>query len=103
MAGRGDRRAASRLVFGATVRLDFRGAYGAKTCANREDDRLVILSRCGDDGVGLKTFTIANHRTQPNMRNVLPLSPISKEAILEAPQYHVSPLGEAYGDTRNFA
>jgi len=27
---------------------------------------------------------------------------LSKEAILEAPQYHVSPLGEAYGDTRNF-
>jgi hypothetical protein len=26
----------------------------------------------------------------------------SKEAILEAPQYHVSPLGETYGDTRNF-
>jgi hypothetical protein len=27
---------------------------------------------------------------------------VSKEAILEAPQYHVSPLGETYGDTRNF-
>jgi hypothetical protein len=27
---------------------------------------------------------------------------VSKEAILEAPQYHVSPLGEEYGDTRNF-
>jgi len=27
---------------------------------------------------------------------------VTKEAILEAPQYHVSPLGEAYGDTRNF-
>jgi uncharacterized protein YrrD len=27
---------------------------------------------------------------------------LTKEAILEAPQYHVSPLGEAYGDTRNF-
>ena len=27
---------------------------------------------------------------------------VSKEAILEAPQYHVSPLGEAYGETRNF-
>ncbi|PYK16985.1 MAG: hypothetical protein DME55_11085 [Verrucomicrobia bacterium] len=27
---------------------------------------------------------------------------VSKEAILEAPQYHVSPPGEASGDTRNF-
>ena len=27
---------------------------------------------------------------------------VSKEGILEAPQYHVSPPGEAYGDTRNF-
>jgi hypothetical protein len=27
---------------------------------------------------------------------------VSKEAILAAPQYHVSPLGETYGDTRNF-
>jgi uncharacterized protein YrrD len=27
---------------------------------------------------------------------------LTKEAILEAPQYHVTPLGEAYGDTRNF-
>jgi hypothetical protein len=27
---------------------------------------------------------------------------VTKDAILEAPQYHVSPLGEAYGDTRNF-
>jgi hypothetical protein len=27
---------------------------------------------------------------------------IQAAAILEAPQYHVSPLGEAYGDTRNF-
>jgi len=27
---------------------------------------------------------------------------VTKEAILEAPQYHVSPLGEEYGDTRNF-
>ena len=27
---------------------------------------------------------------------------VTKEAILEAPQYHVSPLGESYGDTRNF-
>jgi sporulation protein YlmC with PRC-barrel domain len=27
---------------------------------------------------------------------------VTKEAILEAPQYHVPPLGEAYGDTRNF-
>jgi uncharacterized protein YrrD len=27
---------------------------------------------------------------------------VSKEAILEAPQYHVCPLGETYGDTRNF-
>ena len=27
---------------------------------------------------------------------------VTKEAILEAPQYHVSPLGEAYGDARNF-
>jgi hypothetical protein len=27
---------------------------------------------------------------------------VTKEAILDAPQYHVSPLGEAYGDTRNF-
>ncbi len=24
---------------------------------------------------------------------------VTKQAILEAPQYHVSPLGEAYGDT----
>jgi hypothetical protein len=27
---------------------------------------------------------------------------VSKEAILVAPQYHISPLGETYGDTRNF-
>jgi len=27
---------------------------------------------------------------------------VTKDAILEAPQYYVSPLGEAYGDTRNF-
>jgi uncharacterized protein YrrD len=27
---------------------------------------------------------------------------VTKQAILEAPQYHVTPLGEAYGDTRNF-
>jgi len=27
---------------------------------------------------------------------------VSKEAILVPPQYHVSPLGETYGDTRNF-
>ena len=27
---------------------------------------------------------------------------VTKEAILEAPQYHVSPFGEEYGDTRNF-
>jgi len=27
---------------------------------------------------------------------------VRKEAILEAPQYHVCPLGETYGDTRNF-
>ena len=27
---------------------------------------------------------------------------VSMETILEAPQYHVSPLGETYGDTRNF-
>ena len=27
---------------------------------------------------------------------------VTKEAILEAPQYHVSPLGEAYGDSRKF-
>jgi hypothetical protein len=27
---------------------------------------------------------------------------VSKGTILEAPQYHVSPLGETYGDTRNF-
>ena len=27
---------------------------------------------------------------------------VTKGAILEAPQYHVSPLGEEYGDTRNF-
>ena len=27
---------------------------------------------------------------------------VSQEAILEAPQYHVSPLGEEYGDNRNF-
>jgi hypothetical protein len=26
----------------------------------------------------------------------------TSEAIPEAPQYHISPLGEAYGDTRNF-
>jgi hypothetical protein len=77
MAGRGDRRAAPRLVLGATVRMDFRGANSAKTCANRENDRLVILSRCGHDGVWLKTFTISNQRTQPSMRNVLPLSQIA--------------------------
>jgi len=27
---------------------------------------------------------------------------VSREAILDAPQYHVSPLGETYGDIRNF-
>src|SRR5438105_15551210 len=27
---------------------------------------------------------------------------VTKEAILEAPQYHVSPLGEEYGDSRDF-
>jgi uncharacterized protein YrrD len=27
---------------------------------------------------------------------------VSREAILAAPQYHVSPLGETYGDIRNF-
>jgi len=27
---------------------------------------------------------------------------VTKQAILEAPHYHVTPLGEAYGDTRNF-
>jgi sporulation protein YlmC with PRC-barrel domain len=27
---------------------------------------------------------------------------VTKEALLDAPRYHVSPLGEAYGDTRNF-
>ncbi len=27
---------------------------------------------------------------------------VTKQAILEAPQYHVTPLGEGYGDTRNF-
>ena len=27
---------------------------------------------------------------------------VTKEAILEAPQYHISPLGETYGDNRNF-
>jgi hypothetical protein len=27
---------------------------------------------------------------------------VTKKAIREAPQYHVTPLGEAYGDTRNF-
>jgi uncharacterized protein YrrD len=27
---------------------------------------------------------------------------VTKEAILEAPQYHVSPLGEGHGDSRNF-
>ena len=66
MAGRGDRRAAARLVFGATVRMDFRGANGAKTCANREDDRLVILSRCGGDDVWLKTSTTSDHMTSQN-------------------------------------
>src|SRR4030095_13872343 len=66
MGGRGDRGAAPRLVFGATVRMDFRGANGAKTCANREDDRLVILFRCEHNGVWLKTSTISNYRTQPS-------------------------------------
>ena len=27
---------------------------------------------------------------------------VTKEAILEAPEYHVPPLGAAYHDTRNF-
>jgi hypothetical protein len=85
MAGRGNRRAAPRLVFGATVRMDFRGANGAKTCANRENDRLVILSRCGRDDVWLKTFTISNQRTQPSMRNVLPLSPIALDEYEKLP------------------
>ncbi len=44
MAGRGDWRTAVRVVSRATVRVDFRRANGAKTCANRENDRLVILS-----------------------------------------------------------
>jgi hypothetical protein len=85
MAGRGNRRAAPRLVFGATVRMDFRGANGAKTCANRENDRLVILSRCGRDDVWLKIFTISNQRTQPSMRNVLPLSPIALDEYEKLP------------------
>lgn len=71
MAGRGDRGAAPRLVFGATVRMDFRGANGAKTCANREDDRMVILFRCEHNGVWLKTSTISNYRTQPSCMRLL--------------------------------
>jgi hypothetical protein len=27
---------------------------------------------------------------------------VTKETILEAPEYHVPPLGAAYHDTRNF-
>src|SRR5262245_37188888 len=55
MAGVGARRTATLLVFGATVRMEFRGANGAKDCANREDDRLVILPRCAGHVVWLKT------------------------------------------------
>jgi hypothetical protein len=55
---------------GTTVRMGFRGAKCAKTCANREDDQLVILSRCARNDVWLKT-SISNHRTQPSrMRSV---------------------------------
>jgi hypothetical protein len=56
-----------RVVPGATVRVDFRRAHGAKTCANREDDRLVVLSRCERDGVWLKTLIISNHTIQPRL------------------------------------
>ena len=63
MAGHSDRRATPRLVSGATVRLDFRGAKCAKACANREDDRMVIFSRCARDDVWLKTFPTSNHRS----------------------------------------
>src|SRR5215831_2001191 len=65
MAGRGHRRAALRVVSCATVRMGFGCAKRAKTGANREDDRLVIFSRCERDDVWLKTFTTSNQRTEP--------------------------------------
>jgi hypothetical protein len=66
MAGRGNRRTSSRLVPGATVRMGFRRANGAKTGADRKDDRLAILSRCERDDVWLKTSITSNHRTEPS-------------------------------------
>ena len=41
---------------------------------------------------------VSTHRFKDEIK---PMDKAS-EAILEAPQYHISPLGEAYGDTRNF-
>jgi hypothetical protein len=67
MAGRGDRGTAPRLVPGTTVRVGFRGAKRAKTGANREDGRLVVLSRRGRDDVWLKTLTTSNHGTEPRL------------------------------------
>jgi hypothetical protein len=85
MAGRGDRRATPRLVSGATVRMGFRGSKRAETCANRKDDQLGILSRCGCDD-RLKTFTTSNHRTSPRrMSNVLPLSPMTADEYKQLP------------------
>src|SRR6266487_1559450 len=85
MAGRGDRRATPRLVFGGTVRMGFRGPKRAKTCANRKDDQLGILSRCGCDD-RLKTFTTSNHRTSPGrMSNVLPLSAMTADEYKQLP------------------
>ena len=66
MAGVGDRRTATRLVFGATIRMEFRGANGAKDCANRKDDRLVILPQCAGHDVWLK-----------NVRLILPRARVS--------------------------
>src|SRR5258706_101560 len=73
MAGRGDRRATPRLVSGATVRMGFRGPKRAKTCANRKDDQLGILSRCARDDVWLKTFTTSNHRNSASRMRGLSL------------------------------
>src|SRR4029453_17215987 len=85
MAGCGDRRATPRLVSGATVRMAFRGSKHAKTCANRKNDQLGILSGCGCDD-GLKTFTTSNRRTSPDrMRNVSPLSPMTADEYEKLP------------------
>ena len=62
-----------RLVSGATVRMGFRGPKRAKTCANRKDDQLGILSRCARDDVWLKTFTTSNHRNSASRMRGLSL------------------------------